>query len=195
MDLRNSMLLANMMKTEEKMELFIIGVDGATISLPSISGAYKFHFKGKLDFSLMPNDFGLFMFKADSDDISGRNYILRFLTRNYDSKYTEIWNYFKVGDAQDVLITTLYNTEQFVSFDIEYNLDNISTLSNIIFLCNNWDGDVAKGIMFSLFEIFDSSNNKLLSITPKIENNVNGVYDSISQNFYTNTTGTLIITE
>lgn len=195
MDIKNSMLLANMMNTEEKKELFITGINQATISLPNINGAYKLRFKGKVDFSLIYRDVGLWLFGADSNDSSGRDYVFKVVGKYYTSSsvYVEIDNYYSKGTATSVVLKNLYPPE--TTFDVEYNLDNISNLSNLIFLCYNWTGQEAKGIMFSLFEIFDSSNNKLLSITPKIENNVNGVYDSISQNFYTNTTGTLIITE
>ena len=180
--------LLSMMMSGEKKEKYIYGTQQAIISLPAINNAYTFKFKGKINFVNINVNYGYF-------------------ACNYNSRTTDLFRiagiqisnikgceFDKRENGNDNYLSRLLSSSSDGFFNIEYNLTNPFNTTDIKFLVSNQNLS-NEVVSFSSFEILDNNNNKLLSVKPYIKNNIIGVYDSISNMFYTNTKGTLHIVE
>ena len=201
MDLKNSMLLANMLTRNGggiDFKTYCYAIDNAYIQTDiSANGDYKIRLKGKILVDTFNIAGGVYPFEGFTTTNSGSKYLgtymslatnpngyintLFFRSINNDYPYNPTYqNNLQVGNGNNEITThnfdlTLSHT---IPCDVQYKLFKSSSSL----------------IAFEIIQIKDQNDNLLHELKPTIINGESGMYDTVTQTFYgnSNSVGSLV---
>lgn len=189
MDLKNSILLANMMQNNSGIEFknYCYALNNAYIQTDiSLNENFNVRVAGKRNKSYTSAT-SLFLFGASG--ASGSYTLGTNCTFSYSSG---------IGQSSVAILTydgTGYppsgsTRHYFGANDFDISLSNVyynNTVSIIMFCSRHIDYFLNDYVFISLIEIKDLSDNLIVELKPAIVNGENGMYDTVGQKFYGNT--------